>query len=430
MMAQKMSTNTISVYRKRRSWLLAIAAMAGTGYGFYRFCRSSLIATKKYELLALLNSLVTISEAASASAQTVSLLSNDVKTFLKSDSDEIPTSLKQLFKLVQCREVNETLTTVSSAMATGVFQGLSGEEGNSAGPGVAERVMDKFFTAAGTGFVSVVVGNFARNLVVSFFEHYQNLKSLNLNLSSRTSGEWGFVDVLCRGEIRVLIAECIRSFVSTAVAVYLDKTMHINMYDEICAGLTNPKHEAQMKGILITVFNGLVETFVRTSCDVLINGSFEGKENSCHSDGETDTQHVSDNYKADCVLSDPLRIEVCGVDLEQTTLEIRDLNSGVSSAKHTWIDKISYTLSIPSNRKLLIDVSGKVTVEASRSFFEFVLYKFSEFFTVTLPIACHDALHRLIEIVRYVGAKSIVVATVCLAICFHAFTGVNILEVV
>lgn len=428
-MAQKMSMNTIFVYRKRRSWLLAIAAMAGTGYGFYRFCRSSLIATKKYELLALLNSLVTISEAASASAQTVSLVSNDVKTFLKSDSDEIPTSLKQLFKLVQCREVNETLTTVSSAMATGVFRGLSGEEGNSAGPGVAERVMDKFFTAAGTGFVSVVVGNFARNLVVSFFEHYQNLKSLNLNLSSRTSGESGFVDVLCRGEIKALIAECTRSFVSTAVAIYLDKTMHINMYDEICAGLTNPKHEAQMKGILITVFNGVVETFVSTSCDVLINGSFEGKENFCHSDGETDIRHASDNYKADCVF-DPLGIEVGGVHLDQTTLDIRDVNSGVSRAKHSWIDKISYTLSIPSNRKLLVEVSGKVTVEASRSFFEFVLHKFTEFFTVTLPNACHDAWHRLIEIVRYVGAKSIVVATVCLAICFHAFTGVDILEVV
>lgn len=429
-MAQKMSTNTVSVYRRRRSWLLAFAGMAGTGYGFYRLCTSPSVATKKYQLFALLNSLVTISEAASASAQTVSLLSNDVKTFLKSDSDEIPPSLKQLFKLAQCREVNETLTTVSNAMATGVFRGISGEEGNSPGPGVAERVMDKFFTAAGTGFVSVVVGNFARNLVVSFFEHDQNLKTLNLNSSPRTSGQSRFVDVLCRGEIRVLIAECIKSFVSTAVSVYLDRTMHINVYDEICAALTNPKHEAQMKGILITVFNGAVETFVSTSYDVLTNGSSKGNKNSCHSDGETETRHVSDNYKKDCELSDTLGIEVGGVDLEQTTLEIRDVNSGVSEAKHSWIDKISYTLSIPSNRKLLVEVSGKVTVEASRSFFEFLLYKFSEFFTITLPIACHDALHRLLEIVRYVGAKSIVVATVCLAICFHAFTGVSIMEVV
>jgi len=403
--------------------------MAGTGYGFYRFCTSPSISTKRYQLHALLNSLVTISEAASASAQTVSLLSNDVKTFLKSDSDEIPTSLKQLFKLAQCREVNETLTTVSSAMTTGVFRGLSGEEGNSAGTGVAERVMDKFFTAAGTGFASVVVGSFARNLVVSFFEHYQTLKLLNLNLSSKTSGESGFVDVMCRGEIRILIAEWIRSFVSTAVAVYLDKTMHINVYDEICAALTNPKHEAQMKGILITVFNGAVETFVSTSYDVLTNRSSDGKKNSYYGDSETETRHASDNFKEDYVLSDPLGIEVGRVDLEQTAVEIRNANSGVSKPKHSWIDKISYTLSIPSNRKLLVEVSGKVTVEASRSFFEFVLYKFSEFFTITLPMACYNALHRLLDIVRYVGTKSVVFATVCLAICFHAFTGVSILEV-
>lgn len=428
---------------------------------------------------------MTVAQAASASAETISLVSNDLNGFLRSDSDEIPASLKQLLKVAQCQEFQETLTRVSSALTAGVLQGFSGSareiarDGESDTPGVAERVMDRLFTPAGTGFVSVVAGNFARSLVLALLENYRAQTNNNTNMrndgptSSNSISEdsnsgppvgSGFVDVLCRSNTRVLIAECIRNFVSTAVGIYLDKTMNINVYDEICSSLTNPKHEAQMKGILISALNGAVETLVRTShdvltngspstnagttqtkiihesADVLTNGSCSGTigmmQNMCNHEGEIELSHsIEDTETISSAPQGSLApFTVSGSqmtlrDQQQTFMDTRNANPGSSTPYHSWVDSISHTLAIPSNQKLFIEVSGRMTFEAIRSFCEFMLCKISNFCFRTLPAIGHEASDGILQIMRYVGAKSIVIATLCLAICLHVLTGVRVLEV-
>jgi hypothetical protein len=61
---------------------------------------------------------MTITEVTST---TISLVSNELNGFLRSDSDEIPASLKQLLKVAECREFQQTLTRVSSALTAEVF---------------------------------------------------------------------------------------------------------------------------------------------------------------------------------------------------------------------------------------------------------------------------------------------------------------------
>eukprot|EP01018_Ginkgo_biloba_P040014 Gb_38583 [translate_table: standard] len=463
----------IPASRKRRNWLMAIVAVAGTGYGVYRLYQSPSIARKKSQIARFLTSLMTISEAASASADTIALVSNDLKKFLQSDSDEVPTSLKQLFKIAQCHEFQRALTRVSGALTAGVIQGVNGsnppengETVNSAAPGVPERMLDRLFTANGTGFVSVVVGSFARNLVLAFFENsrqnnngvhneFEILQTVDVPSNASSNSESNsrppmgsaFVDVLCSDKCRALIAECIQRFVSTAVSVYLDKTMDINVYNDICSGLTNPKHEAQMKGILMSVFNGAVETLIRTSHEVLTSGGSSVKattiQNSCLKAGKIELNEVTEETElVSSSSSRPSLVrgkEICGScageieagaeNREQTLAPgAQIVNSTVSTTYRNWADRISYTLAIPSNRKLFIEVSGRITFEAVRSFFEFMLFKLSEFFTRTLPVISYNALDNMLHFLRYVGAKSIVVATVCLAICLHILTGVRVLE--
>lgn len=481
MLALKMKNPLDFMPKRRRNLFLCLAAVAGTGYGVYRVYNSPSMARKKYQIVCFLRSLMTIAEAASASAQTISLVSNDLNNFLRSDSDEIPASLKQLLKVAQCQEFQQTLTRVSSALTAGVLQGIRGptggiaRDGQSETPGIAERVMDRLFTPAGTGFVSVVAGNFSRNLVLSFLENYRalnnnnnnnlgtgvhsspNLSSENSNLGAPVGS--GFVDVLCRSDTRVLIAECIRNFVSTAVGMYLDKTMNINVYDEICSSLTNPKHEAQMKGILISVLNGAVETLVKTSHDVLTNGSssrnagmlqtkfiHEGGggltngscsktigmlQNTCNRENEIELSDCVEETEA--ISSAPQKTLAPQMttprDQQQTVMDSTNADPGLSTTYHSWVDRISHTLAIPSNQKLFIEVSGRMTFEAIRSFCEFMLCKFSNFCFRTLPAMGHEASDGILEFMRYVGAKSIVIATLCLAICLHGLTGVRVLEV-
>ncbi|XP_057851691.2 protein PHLOEM PROTEIN 2-LIKE A10 isoform X2 [Cryptomeria japonica] len=407
-----------------RNLLLGIAAIAGTGYGVYRLYKSPSIARKKYQLVRFLTSVVTITEAASSSAGTLMMVSDDLKAFLQSDADEIPNSLKQPMKIAQSPEFKQAITGVSSAMTAGIFQGSHQSNQEDQNSGVGERMMDKLFEPAGTGFASVIVGSFARNLVLAFLERSANnsvKRNTELNPNSRagdsnTGPDSEFLDIICSDKCRALIGECVQRFVSTAVNVYLDKIMHINTYEEICTAVTNPAHRDQLKGFFMSVSNGAVETLVRTSHEVLTNQTLpvQGQLPAVSSSGRVAIgSSDGENSEADQIiehtekvfgplirrsLSGSQVIQLDAMDRQPIHVETNRLDCGF--ANHNWIDKISYTLAIPSNRRLFIDVSGRMTFEVVRSFFDFTLCKFSEFFTRTLPNASHEAVDKTLNVMR------------------------------
>jgi hypothetical protein len=382
--------------KRRKKLVLLLSAFGFTGYSLYTVYHLPSVAHKRERISKLLSALVSVAEAASASVESIGVVSEDLKQFLQSDSDRVPNSLKQISKIASSEEFSQSLTRLTQALTVGILRGY-GSAGGSVGGGdigansssFADQAMDKLFSTAGSGFASAVVGSFARNLVMAFcsnnstnFEHFD----------SETNRIPQWVNVVCGDKCRELIGDCIQLFVSTAVAVYLDKTMNINFYDDLLSGLTNPKHEMKARDMLVSVCNGAVETLVKTCHDSGMNSS-PGPPSSATGKGST-----------------PAKIE----DMILKPSEEKDRG---------WVGRVSSTLAVPSNRRFVLDVTGKVTFETVRSFLELLLEKLYEGLKRCVQIV-HDAVvDGGVEAVRYATAKSSVVATICLSLCLHILEG-------
>lgn len=404
--------------RKRKKWIFILCAVGLGGFSAYKLFHSPSVVRKRKRLSKLVGALVSVAEAVSESADTIGIVSRDVKDFLQSDSDQIPNSLKQISKIARSQQLSESLVGVTSAVTVGVlrgYQSINRTGGEQSGSTAVDRVLDKMFTPAGSGFASVVLGSFARNLVLAFYSDQRNHFGGESSSSNETSGVThvgsnsdpvlAWVDVVCGDKCGELIGNCVQLFVSTAVAVYLDKTMHINTYDDFFAGLTNPKHETNVREILVSVCNGAVETLIKTSHKVLTssNAVIGSGSGSYLAIGET-------------LINEDLGGEMSSVEskIESKVDDVYD-----EEKKSSWVGKISSTLAVPSNRRLVLDLTGRVTFETVRSFMEFVL----QTFCASVMRCAHVAQEAVLEIVRYLAAKSSVIVTICLSLYLHIMGG-------
>ncbi|XP_047315272.1 protein PHLOEM PROTEIN 2-LIKE A10-like [Impatiens glandulifera] len=297
---------------KKGNWVLILAGLGFTGYGAYKVYQSPSLTKKKKKLLKLMGALMFVAEAVANTAETIGVVSRDFKEFVLSDSDFIPTSFRQITKIARSDEVSDSVVRITRALTLGIVKGYRSEirRGDiKPGSAFSDRIFDKLFSAAGSGFASVIVGSFAKNLVMAFYSigggglaNYKESVLLNF---------------VCDEKCKQLIGDCVKMFVGTAVAAYLDRTMHINPYNEIFSGLTNPKHDMKMKELLGSICNGAIHTLVTTTDQVLAN----------------------------------------------------------PTTKYCQIEDISEGNKPPRNRKFIVDLTGRVTFETIRSLLEFLLDK-------------------------------------------------------
>ncbi|KZV54525.1 hypothetical protein F511_01323 [Dorcoceras hygrometricum] len=359
-----------------------------------------------------------MAEMVSDSAETISVVSRDLKEFLKSDSDEIPNSLRQLSKIARSEEFSESVIRVSQATTLGILRGYKERNGSMEmqemdKPGLPDWIMDKLMSRAGTGFVSVIIGSFARNLVLGFYGNGSSggpsenghLDVPYMQSSSMTTPGW--LDMILDDRCRVLVADSIKTFVGTAVAVYLDKTMDVNFYDDVFSGLTNPKHQNDMKNILVSLCNGMVETLVKTSHQVLTSSKSGPKL------GSIDSSSIIDHKEASSLKSKK------GLESEASLGKVGESDGSIDLQQSGWISSVSSTLAVPSNRKFLLDVTGRVTFETVRSVIEYFLWRMMEFMKRSLKVVHDEVMERGFEVVRYFGSKSSVILTLCLMLFLH-----------
>ncbi|CAH9069190.1 unnamed protein product, partial [Cuscuta europaea] len=159
--------------RKNKKWVIAVGILGFTSYSAYKSYNSPAMVKRRQRFLGLFGSLASLAEMASNSANSISILSKDLNEFIQSDSDQVPPSIRQISKIAKSDEVSESLVRITASVTTGVLQGCQNTTGTTflataSGFGV-DRVLDKLFTDAGSGFASAVVGSFANNLVMAAF---------------------------------------------------------------------------------------------------------------------------------------------------------------------------------------------------------------------------------------------------------------------
>ncbi|KAK6796744.1 hypothetical protein RDI58_004445 [Solanum bulbocastanum] len=319
--------------KKNKNLVVALGTLGITGFGAYKAYYSPSMVKKRERLLKFLGSVVSLAEMVSDSADVIGIFSKDLKEFMLSNSDQIPKSLKQISKITNSDEFSESIVKVTSALTIGVLRGCCNQETEELDSDMFDRVLNKLFSDAGCGFASVIVGSFARNLVLTFCSVKQVYSVPE------------YVDTL--------IGNCVQVIVSTAVTVYLDKTMNINTYNEIFSGLTNPKNEAKLREMLVAICNGATETFVKTSHQILTSTEMDDK-----------------------VL-------------------------------------ISTALTVPMSKRYILDLSGRVVFECVRSFVEKLwecLRRYVEFMN-------EEVLERSVEVYRCVSCKYSAVVSLCLTLC-------------
>lgn len=410
---------------RKKKWIIILGLLGFSSYGAYKVYNLPSVVWKRRRLERLLRAFVSVAEMVSDSADAFNVVSKDLKEFLQSNSDEMPNSLKQLSKIARSYEFSRSLTRVTEAMTIGVLRGYRAQtrsEIDELGkPDFTDRLLDKLTSTAGTGFVSAVVGSFARNLVLGFTTQVESRQVLEQQtgdtasqLKSNSSAMAGWLQLLSDDKCKVLIADCIQKFVSTAVAVYLDKTMSINFYDEIFSGLTNPKHQAKVQDILVSLCNGAVETLVKTSHQVLTASKSNSAKNP-------DASHsLLDKTESSLLING-------NVSNQEDSRKINETNEHVYFQNSGWVNNVSSTLAVPSNRKFVLDVTGRVTSETIRSLVEFFYWKFWEVLERSISTVRQDSIERGLEVMRYLGAKSSVILTICVALFLHILDGTRFL---
>ncbi|CAN6303389.1 unnamed protein product [Urochloa humidicola] len=367
----------VAFSRRRRRCIFLAAAGAAAAVGAYKIYYHPSVAARRRRLVRLAAAVAAFADAAASSADAAALVASDLADFVRSDADEVPRSVRQLAKLAASPEVSATVSTLSEAVASGVLRG-AGSSSSAPGSGdavaLSDRLVDKLFSDSGERLASAVAGSFARHLVLAYY----SAPSSPGEASSPTM----WVNVVTTGKCRKAITNWVEVFVGTAVKEFIDKTIHINTYEQIFEGLTNPKHDAKVKELLISVCNGAVETLVKTTHHVMYNSTNDKLDASGTGNG-----------------------------------------SGNAGAGEGWVETVSSTLAVPSNRKFVLDVTGRVTFETVRSFLEFVLWKLQD----GARKGGNTVVDSGLRVVRYMSDKSMVIATICITLCLHVLNGTRLL---
>ena len=197
--------------------------------------------------------------ATAAGGEAAGTVARDLRDFLTGDApaERLPQSTRQLLKLLGSAEfVAGARRCVLGGVLGEAAPGLGTELGAGAGDAGTEGLVDKILSVKGTGFVSTVAGTVVREAVEVMLGRME---------STPANGESSVLALAADPRGKAVLKDVVSTFVSNSVHIYLDKTMHINMFDQMFESAANPAHADVFTRMAGHVTDAAVRAWVQES---------------------------------------------------------------------------------------------------------------------------------------------------------------------
>lgn len=119
--------NPLSGPRFRKTYVIVGGAIIFVGaYAGYKVYTADMWTRAKQQLQSVEEACTALSRAAKGSGDIVHLVTSELETFLQSDSDEVPRSIRQMLKIAASPEFQQAAASLSGSLVKGAVGATQG----------------------------------------------------------------------------------------------------------------------------------------------------------------------------------------------------------------------------------------------------------------------------------------------------------------
>ncbi|CAL8468532.1 g8072 [Coccomyxa elongata] len=323
------------------------------------------------------------SEAFLVGSEVSSLLLSDLQSFLTSDSELIPQSFKQLLRLAESQEVQQSTSQLVSAAIRGAVEGASAL-GQGSGD-MTEKILAALTSERGSSLLTLAISVACRTSTDALCAHLAQASAGQPDMMQR------MLQFAGSREGQQLTTSSIRTFVREGTEVYMEKLEGTNTWADLLAAIGQGRNSA--------VMGGLTRVFVHELVNSYLNRPSASSRSAVAEEELTSSPlQPQSRMEPSCSTSLPLRSPrtqytvahdippahhaSCRVAVDATaklvpaemlpgigdcTDPARKGGQGASSnASDSWANEVIQIVKVPEARKLMVALAATATAEGVR----------------------------------------------------------------
>ena len=242
---------------KRIVWACCGVTAAVVAYKAYN---SQCVRNARKQVQVASKSMADCAQALSSASDTVALITSDLRSFLSSNTDTVPQSLRQLNKLLQTPELHDTLQATVSSMVRGLSDATS--SGSSDGPSSLDVILEAILSDRGRSLVGMAVGIASKNATTAFCDFLQASTLSTAGDQAPASMMSEALTLLTSDKGERVLSLLVTKSVKSAVSTYVDSTAGYNMYEDIFSSLRRQEH----RDAVTEIMSRMVGVFCKEVC--------------------------------------------------------------------------------------------------------------------------------------------------------------------